>query len=57
MTEQQLDECYTQLCHAMSALDEDQAKLLLARLTLLLMHALDDPGRIREAIAEAAKIS
>jgi hypothetical protein len=57
MNEQQLDECYTQICQAMSALGEDQADLFLARLALLLMRALDDPVRIRQLIGEATEIS
>jgi hypothetical protein len=57
MNEQQLDECYTQICQAMSALGEDQADLFLARLALLLMRALDDPVRIRQLIGKATEIS
>jgi hypothetical protein len=57
MTEQQLDELYTQACQTMTVLGAEKTELYLARLSLLLMQALDDPARIRSAIAEAAQWS
>jgi hypothetical protein len=56
MTEQQLDELYTQTCQAMTALGAEKSELFLARLSLLLMQALDEPARIRELIAAAAQL-
>lgn len=56
MTEQQLDELYTQTCHAMTALGAEKTELFLARLSLLLMQAVDDPARIRALIASAARL-
>ena len=57
MTEQQIDELYTQACQTMTVLGAEKTELYLARLSLLLMQALDDPARIRLAIAEAAQWS
>jgi hypothetical protein len=54
MTEQQLDELYTETSHAMTALGESKAQLFLARLCLLLMHELGDSERARRAIVQAA---
>ena len=53
MNEQQLDEVYSETCNAVTAVGEAQSELFLARLALLLMRELDDPPRIREAIAAA----
>jgi hypothetical protein len=56
MNESELDELYTLSCRAMSELgeeNEEKAQLFLARLSLLLMEALDDPARIRQAIGAA----
>jgi hypothetical protein len=56
MTETELDELYAELCSCMTALGEKQSQLYLARLVLLLMHEVDDPARIREAICAAREI-
>lgn len=53
MTDQQLDEVYTEACQAISAVGDEQASLFLGRLALLLMLKLDDPAAIREVIAQA----
>ena len=55
MNDRQLDELYTQTCHAMTAAGKAKTELFLARLVLLLMHELDDPARIRGAIEAAAR--
>jgi len=55
MNEQQLDELYTQACHAMTAAGNAKTELFLARLALLLMHELEDPVRIRGAIEAAGE--
>jgi hypothetical protein len=54
LTEQELDEAYTRTCYAMTELDEAKQRLFLARLALLLMKEIGDPGRIRAAIESAA---
>ena len=43
----------SETCNAVTAVGEAQSELFLARLALLLMRELDDPPRIREAIAAA----
>lgn len=53
LDEQQLDEVYTQACHAMTGLGEDKMPLFLARLALLLMKEVGDAQRVRAAIDEA----
>lgn len=55
MTDEQLDEVYTETCRAMTAAGETRSNLFLARLTLLLMREVDDAPRIRAAIADAAR--
>jgi Protein of unknown function (DUF2783) len=54
LTNQELDEVYTQACHAMTELGEARQALYLARLALLLMKEVGEAGRIRAAI-EAAR--
>ena len=55
LTDQELDEVYTQACYTMTEVGEGRTPLLLARLTLLLMKEVGDSARIRSAI-EAARI-
>ncbi len=55
MTEQQLDDLYTQTCYAMTALGEEKSELFLARLALLLMREVDDPQRIADSIRQAGE--
>ena len=50
---QQLDDLYTDLCYRMTEAGEAATAEILARLALLLMHALDDAPRIAQAIDEA----
>lgn len=54
MNESELDDVYTEVCRSMSAVGEDEAKLFLARLVLLLLREVDDASRIKYAIAQAA---
>jgi hypothetical protein len=53
LSDQELDEVYTQACTTMTELGEAQMPLYLARLALLLMKEAGDAGRIRAAIAAA----
>lgn len=55
MNAEELDELYTQACHAMTHAGQAKTELFLSRLVLLLMHEIDDPQRIRRAIAEAGE--
>jgi len=50
---QQLDDLYTDLCYRMTEAGEAVTAEILARLTLLLMHAVGDAPRIAQAIDEA----
>ncbi len=50
---QQLDDLYTDLCYRMTEAGAAVTAEILARLTLLLMHAVDDAPRIARAIDEA----
>jgi hypothetical protein len=54
MTEQDLDELYTQLCRRIEAAGEGRGELYLARLALLLMGEVGDRARIERAIIAAA---
>jgi hypothetical protein len=53
LTEQELDEVYTQACTTMTEVGEAKTPLFLARLALLLMKEVGDSKRIRSAIAAA----
>lgn len=53
MTDQELDDVYTATARALGTVGKSQAEWYLARLTLLLMQALDDPVAIHAAIAAA----
>jgi hypothetical protein len=53
MNAEQLGEIYTDTCHAMTRVGEDNIELFLGRLVLLLMHEIGAPEQIRNAIAEA----
>ena len=55
LTDQELDEVYTQACTTMTEVGEAKMPLFLARLALLLMKEVGDSRRIRSAI-EAARI-
>ena len=53
LTDQELDEVYTQACTTMTEVGEAKMPLFLARLALLLMKEVGDAVRVREAIAAA----
>ncbi len=56
MSEEELDETYTLTCATLTEAGEAGKELFLCRLALLLMHQIDDPARIRLAIAEARDV-
>lgn len=53
MSEQQFEELYTRLCHALTDAGEAATPAILARLVLLLMKELDEPAAIERAIGFA----
>jgi hypothetical protein len=53
MTEQDLDEIYTQVCRTIDAAGPGRSELYLARLVLLLMGEVGDRARIERAIEGA----
>ncbi len=53
LTEQELDDVYTDLCYRLTAVGDAATAPVLARLTLLLMHEVGDAARIRTAIDAA----
>jgi hypothetical protein len=56
LTDQELDDVYTQACHVMTELGERRQPVFLARLALLLMKEVGDAGRIRAAIESASAL-
>ena len=55
MTESQLDQAYTDFCHALGAAGESEATRALCRFALLAMLAMDDPEKIRQLADRAFK--
>ena len=55
MTAEELDQLYTQACYAMTDAGAAKTELFLSRLVLLLMHEIDDPQRIKRALASAGE--
>jgi hypothetical protein len=53
MTDQELDDVYTETCRKLGEVGPERAELYLARLALLLMLELDDPAAICRAIGAA----
>lgn len=53
LTEQQLDDLYTDLCYRMTEAGPDALPKILARLSLLLMNEVGDAARVRGAIDAA----
>jgi hypothetical protein len=47
MSESELDQVYTDFCHALGRAGESEAQRALARFALLAMLAIDDPEKIR----------
>lgn len=57
LTDQELDEVYTEACHRMTELGAARTPLFLARLALLLMKEVGDAARIRAALQGAGAIA
>lgn len=55
MTDAELDDAYTRLCHTMTRLGEPLAPLFLARFALLAMARLDDAPVVLQMIDDAAR--
>lgn len=53
MNDQELDQIYTDLCLAMTALGPQNASLLLARFALLAFDAIGDAATVRRLLEEA----
>ncbi|OBV38864.1 hypothetical protein [Janthinobacterium psychrotolerans] len=54
MTDIELDNLYTELCHTMGGIGEPRAPLFLARFALLSMSAIGDAATVRRLLCEAA---
>ena len=54
MTDIELDNLYTELCHTMGGIGEQRAPLFLARFALLAMSAIGDAGRVQGLLQDAA---
>lgn len=54
MTDIELDNLYTELCHTMGGIGEQRAPLFLARFALLAMGAIGDAQRVQGLLQEAA---
>ena len=54
MTDIELDNLYTELCHTMGGIGEQRAPLFLARFALLAMAAIGDAATVRRLLGEAA---
>lgn len=53
LSEQELDDLYTDLCYRMTEAGEDAMPEILARLALLLMNQVGDAARVAQAIDAA----
>lgn len=54
MTDIELDNLYTELCHTMGGIGEQRAPLLLARFALLAMGAIGNAGVVQGLLRDAA---
>lgn len=54
MTDIELDNLYTELCHTMGGIGEQRAPLFLARFALLAMGAIGDAQRVQGLLRDAA---
>ena len=54
MTDIELDNLYTELCHTMGAIGEARSPLFLARFALLAMGAIGDAQVVQRLLREAA---
>ena len=50
MNSDELDQVYTELCHAMTRAGDDRTALFLARFALLAMREIDDVESIRRIV-------
>ena len=55
MNEQQLDEAYTALCHALAEAGEANAQRLLAMVCLALMARSEQPRDVLDAVEQARR--
>ena len=55
LTDTELDACYTQFCHQMTAVGEAQAPLFMARFALLAMSRIGDAAAVQQLTAQAAQ--
>ena len=55
LTDTELDACYTQFCHQMTAVGEAQAPLFMARFALLAMSRIGDAAAVQLLTAQAAQ--
>lgn len=53
MSESELDQLYTDFCHALGSAGESEATRALCRFALLAMLAIDDPKKTRQLIERA----
>jgi hypothetical protein len=54
MTDIELDNLYTELCHTMGGLGEQRAPLFLARFALLAMGAIGQADVVQDLLRDAA---
>ena len=55
LTDTELDACYTQFCHQMTAVGEAQAPLFMARFALLAMSRIGDAAAVQQFTEQAAQ--
>ena len=55
LTDTELDACYTQFCHQMTAVGEAQAPLFMARFALLAMSRIGDAAAVQQLTVQAAQ--
>ncbi len=53
MSESELDQVYTDFCHALGGVGESAATRALCRFALLAMLSIDDPEKIRQLCERA----
>lgn len=53
MNDQELEQIYTDLCHAMTERGPHKASLILARFALLAFHEIGDAAVIRRLLAQS----
>ncbi len=55
LTDAELDACYTQFCHQMTAVGEAQSPLFMARFALLAMSRIGDAAAVQQLVVQAAQ--